>query len=120
MGRVDETLIVPSLRSFIFIKYLNLKTKRWARIMVCDVEGCDRIFRKWQSIFDHLRFHYKEKPFECPVINCGMAFTQKANLLRHLNVHTPRSSLTYKQRKTHKSKKAKALSASSQKEPQDT
>jgi len=78
---------IPETKCFRVFRFQNEKTKRRIRVMKCDFEGCNMIFRKWHNFFDHLRSHTGERPFKCNHKDCGQAFTQKANLYKHVRVH---------------------------------
>ena len=83
--KIDED--VPATKEFRIYKYKNPKTQRFVKILKCEHVSCGMFFRKWHNFFDHLRVHTKERPFICCYPGCKQAFTQKANLNKHLEVH---------------------------------
>ncbi len=58
-------------------------------MFVCleDHGTCLKIFRKWHNLFDHLRVHTGERPYECPVAGCGFTFNQISNQKKHIDIH---------------------------------
>ena len=89
--KIDEE--VPSTRKFRVFKYKNPRTMRQVKILKCDHDNCSMFFRKWHNFFDHLRVHTGERPFVCPEAGCRQSFTQKANLTKHLAVHSKKVSI---------------------------
>lgn len=88
MSPLERTIPIPSIRTFTYVKYFKVKSKRWTHAFFCEhPSGCNRIFRKWHNLFDHLRSHTKEKPFICLVRGCEHGFTQKSNLNKHMLTH---------------------------------
>ena len=75
LTQMAKKLIVPKTKHFRFVKYLNPNTSRWSQILICDM-NCGKLFRKWHNLFDHMRVHENDKPFECPVAGCHYDFTQ--------------------------------------------
>ena len=89
-----ELLQNPRSRDFRIIKYRNPHTRRDLRILLCDHENCNKIFRKFHNFYDHLRIHTGEHPFACPLEDpmypggkCTSRFTQKSNLNKHITKH---------------------------------
>lgn len=85
--RMQSWSNIPSSRSFKLIKYFNPHTGRWAQLFVCSHVGCTRTFTRWQNLFDHLRVHTNEQPYQCTIQGCSKAFTQHSNLKTHLKRH---------------------------------
>lgn len=50
----------------------------------CTVENCDAAYRKKWLLDDHLRKHFKERPFVCTVAECTKTFTKEPHLKRHM------------------------------------
>jgi uncharacterized Zn-finger protein len=84
---------IPNSKNFAFVKYYNPATTRWSQLFVCTEKNCQKQFRKWHNLFDHLRIHTMEQPYECPVVGCSKTFTQRSNLNKHLYTHRKRSAL---------------------------
>ena len=92
---------VPSSRSFARVKFRNKTTDRVLCVFVCqeelpgihERERCNKLFRKWHNLFDHMRTHTNERPFRCPVDGCDDAFKQYSNQLKHLVTHKTQGNL---------------------------
>eukprot|EP00347_Sterkiella_histriomuscorum_P018190 403346446 len=82
-----QSLHIPSLKTFKFVRYYKEQSKRWIQIFLCEHENCTKQFKKWHNLFDHLRSHTQEKPFVCPVDGCSQPFTQRSNLNKHMKIH---------------------------------
>lgn len=78
---------VPNTSNFQIFEYVNPKTHRLIRFLSCTEEPCKKVFRRWHNFFDHLRTHTKERPYKCKQAGCNFAFTQKANLDKHMVIH---------------------------------
>lgn len=87
LSTLEKSLHVPNLRTFKYVKYFKPESKRWTQVFLCEFHGCQRSFKKWHNLFDHLRSHTQEKPFVCPVLGCCQPFTQKSNLNKHMRIH---------------------------------
>ncbi len=73
-------------------RFKNKHTNRFVCRIYCRFANCNKVFKKWQNVLDHLRMHTNERPFQCTFPDCGAAFTQRANLYKHGKVHRPRAS----------------------------
>ncbi|KAJ3154145.1 hypothetical protein HDU86_004687 [Geranomyces michiganensis] len=57
----------------------------------CQWNGCtreQRPFTKRHKIANHLRIHTGERPFECPVADCGKKFSRQDGLNTHIKTHS--------------------------------
>lgn len=115
LDKYISTTPVPNLKTFIHVRYLREDRQRWCTALICqqgeevgDHHRCDRMFKKWHNLFDHLRTHSLERPYVYSFQGCKNAFTQKSNLNKHMVLHQRtfvyRSPLQYK-RPMRKSKK---------------
>ena len=56
---------------------------------VCEWRNCTRMhkpFTKRHKIQNHVRIHTGERPFPCPVADCGKRFSRQDGLLTHIKV----------------------------------
>ena len=51
----------------------------------CGFDRCQKEFLRTWNLLDHLRMHYRERPFICQF--CRKTFTQRGNLRKHLLQH---------------------------------
>ena len=65
---------IPTTRQFKLVKYYNPRTSRWAQVFICCHEDCMLTFKKWHSLFDHLRVHTNERPYQCIIKQCNKSF----------------------------------------------
>ena len=66
---------VPDTKQFRIFTYKNPSSKNYIKVLKCDHENCEKWFRKWHNFFDHLRIHTMQRPYVCPVPDCGFSFT---------------------------------------------
>ena len=55
----------------------------------CEWEGCARMqkpFSKRHKIQNHIRIHTGERPFACPIADCGKKFSRQDGLNTHIKV----------------------------------
>ena len=83
--QVDLTPRSNRYRLYYFKRYKQVRP--YYRLMECRNPGqsvdnvCGLVFKDFNKLFDHLRSHTSERPFQCP--GCNMSFAQNSNLLRH-------------------------------------
>jgi uncharacterized Zn-finger protein len=56
----------------------------------CMWEGCTRLqkpFSKRHKIQNHIRIHTGERPFSCPMADCGKKFSRQDGLNTHIKVN---------------------------------
>lgn len=74
---------IPNTNNYTIYKLKHPVADRFYKILACNYEGCEKLFKKFHNLFDHLRVHAQEKPFVCKEAACGKEFTKKANLIKH-------------------------------------
>ncbi|XP_064495575.1 zinc finger protein 692-like [Pseudopipra pipra] len=58
-------------------------------ILLCDFEGCGKIFSKYQYLNHHQKYqHVHQKTFTCPEPSCGKSFNFKKHLKEHQKLHS--------------------------------
>ncbi|XP_064496758.1 zinc finger protein 692-like [Pseudopipra pipra] len=58
-------------------------------ILLCDFEGCGKIFSKRQYLNHHQKYqHVHQKTFTCPEPFCGKSFNFKKHLKEHQKLHS--------------------------------
>ncbi|XP_064495612.1 zinc finger protein 692-like [Pseudopipra pipra] len=58
-------------------------------ILLCDFEGCGKIFSKRQYLNHHQKYqHVHQKTFTCPEPSCGKSFNFKKHLKEHQKLHS--------------------------------
>ncbi|XP_057665473.1 oocyte zinc finger protein XlCOF26-like [Diorhabda carinulata] len=77
MSQVESmpNLQEKNIKKNILPKKLNFK---------CTVENCGAAYRKKWLLEDHVRKHFKERPFACTVVECTKTFTKEPHLRRHV------------------------------------
>ncbi|XP_022916535.2 oocyte zinc finger protein XlCOF19-like [Onthophagus taurus] len=70
-----------------FANERHLKTHKITHTNKYRCEMCQKSFTVPSKYQRHLRIHFKEKVFICPVENCGKSFTDKSNLKGHEFTH---------------------------------
>ena len=53
----------------------------------CDIDGCDKAFKRKDQLTRHMRSHITDKSFLCDYENCHKAFATDAHLRRHKKTH---------------------------------
>jgi hypothetical protein len=58
---------------------------------VCEWEGCtrgDKPFTKRHKMYNHLRTHTGERPYQCSIEGCGKRFSRPDSLSTHIKTHS--------------------------------
>lgn len=89
LSNLEGRVYIPDSKNFKQVKYLNQHTGRSVSTFVCLEEHgtCMKVWKKWHNLFDHLRIHTGERPFECPVMDCRFRFNQSSNQKKHIETH---------------------------------
>ena len=67
-------------------------TRNRAGHWTCTHPGCDKVYTRRTSLRDHMRKHLNQQ-FTCPIEGCCSKFTEKRNVMKHLEyVHKLTSS----------------------------
>ncbi|CEG41950.1 hypothetical protein F444_10866 [Plasmopara halstedii] len=56
----------------------------------CPVPNCGGRFHRKFTLHEHLKTHTGEQPHQCPVSECGKRFSTSGNLARHRKLHAMR------------------------------
>ncbi|CDW72303.1 zinc finger protein 664 [Stylonychia lemnae] len=78
---------IPALKTYKQVKIYKQELKKWKTLFICTFNNCNTVCQKWGTLYDHLRTHSNERPFQCPVELCLKTFTQKSNLEKHIKTH---------------------------------
>lgn len=54
----------------------------------CCSKGCRKTFKAPAKLFNHIKIHFKNKPFQWEVKDCGKMFLCKGQLRNHMSTHT--------------------------------
>lgn len=57
------------------------------RPFICEVEFCDRAFKRHEHLKRHMKMHTGDKPFKCSFPNCNKTFSRSDNLQQHKKTH---------------------------------
>ncbi|CAH0476018.1 unnamed protein product [Peronospora belbahrii] len=60
------------------------------RPFACPVPNCGGRFHRKFTLHEHLKTHTGEQPHQCPVAECGKRFSTSGNLARHRKLHAMR------------------------------
>ena len=75
---------VPILRG----RRMLRETSEKGRIFQCEMEGCEKAFKRAEHVKRHMRVHTGERPFVCPHPGCNKYFSRSDNLTQHIRIHT--------------------------------
>ena len=79
-GNLDSDEMKKIMRMLTKTFEISESTGRLNQLLTCL--QCKRSFAKLHNGIDHVRTHFKSRPFSCP--NCGKSFTQAGNRDRHI------------------------------------
>lgn len=57
------------------------------KLFNCTFQGCNSKFSNKSRLEVHIRTHFGQKPFQCPI--CNKSFNEKGNLKTHMKFHSP-------------------------------
>ncbi|XP_068205907.1 transcription factor IIIA-like isoform X3 [Palaemon carinicauda] len=55
-------------------------------VLVCEIEGCGKIFHKQIKFDEHHNIHTGARPFKCPEGGCDCTYARKQHLRRHIAI----------------------------------
>lgn len=83
----DSTLEVAEHTSDGSINHRVVKQKLTENIRWLICIYCPKQFRRPSDLLRHIRIHTKEKPYQCPDVQCKRRFAIKSTLNVHMRVH---------------------------------
>uniref|UniRef100_A0A8C3RGH2 C2H2-type domain-containing protein n=1 Tax=Cyanoderma ruficeps TaxID=181631 RepID=A0A8C3RGH2_9PASS len=86
-SRAFSTLLLLPGNNFSRIFFVRKAAKR--EILLCDFEGCGKIFSNRQYLNHHQKYqHVHQKTFTCSEPTCGKSFNFKKHLKEHEKLHS--------------------------------
>lgn len=71
------------------------RTHTGERLLACDVEGCEKSYHTMDGLVIHDCSHAAERPFACNIEGCGKAFASKRVFTYHKLAHLQRARATF-------------------------
>jgi len=56
------------------------------RPYICPFDNCNKSFRTYGHLSNHLKIHFNIKQYECEI--CRVKFSRKNSLIKHRMIHT--------------------------------
>lgn len=75
-------------KSFIHLDKLNSHLRSHTEVRPFSCSYCHKSFAHSSGLKTHTRIHTGERPHHCPVLDCGMRFSDISTLVKHARVHS--------------------------------